>query len=465
MKTKKNQSPPLDLITPIADIFHEVCMMALKAMWELGKIAFNKILKKGPPLSKIERKSLEVRKYSNDSSSIGIDTKTKKDIPLSGINFSKHSFIVGASGFGKTNLISILQEDYLKNDIPIIFFDPKGDREAMMEFKNLCESYHKTCHIFSESYADSIEMNPLLEGTINQVADRIMRSFDWSEQFYKDMANRFLLKALKDLQKADKSFSLKNIYDVLIEKYESKEIVGLLSKLETILESDFGKILSAKSDALTISKIREEKSCLYIGLSTQGYGETAMSVGKLFLGELLYHSYKTLNNSLGSRVSMKNPIAVFFDEFGALVSPGFIELQNKCRGAGIQLTMAIQTTSDIDKISPELTNQVIENASNIFILKQRLESSASMLADTIGTYLTKKKTIVTENDEAVGKGSEREVHELLVHPDIIKNLRVGQCILLRHDPVKINLINIRNRQGGNEIKSMNKPEIKSKEAF
>ena len=57
------------------------------------------------------------------------------------------------------------------------------------------------------------------------------------------------------------------------------------------------------------------------------------------------------------------------------------------------------------------------------------------------------------------------MHELLVHPDIIKNLRVGQCILLRHDPVKINLINIRNRQGGNEIKSMNKPEIKSKEAF
>jgi hypothetical protein len=43
-------------------------------------------------------------------------------------------------------------------------------------------------------------------------------------------------------------------------------------------------------------------------------------------------------------------------------------------------------------------------------------------------------------------GTEREVNELLVHPDIIKNLRVGQCILLRHNPTKLDLINIRDRR-------------------
>ena len=55
-------------------------------------------------------------------------------------------------------------------------------------------------------------------------------------------------------------------------------------------------------------------------------------------------------------------------------------------------------------------------------------------------------------------GTEREVNELLVHPDIIKNLRVGQCILLRHNPTKLDLINIRDRRM--EIVSKDKKEKK-----
>jgi type IV secretory pathway VirB4 component len=42
---------------------------------------------------------------------------------LSEINFKNHTFIAGASGFGKTNLISILQEHSLRKNKPIIFID------------------------------------------------------------------------------------------------------------------------------------------------------------------------------------------------------------------------------------------------------------------------------------------------------------------------------------------------------
>ena len=75
---------------------------------------------------------------------------------------------------------------------------------------------------------------------------------------------------------------------------------------------DFGKILNANNEGLTLSKIREERACLYIGLSTQGYGETAMAVGKLFLGELLYNSYKTLKDNSKLKHGLSNPISVYF---------------------------------------------------------------------------------------------------------------------------------------------------------
>jgi hypothetical protein len=88
----------------------------------------------------------------------------------------------------------------------------------------------------------------------------------------------------------------------------------------------------------------------------------------------------------------------------------------------------------------------MENAGNLFILKQRLQETAAILAEAIGTTISKKQTYRVENGEQLSTGSEREVHELLVHPDIIKNLDIGQCILLRQAPARLNLLNIRNRK-------------------
>lgn len=446
MFMKNNQKTnDIDIVTPIFEIFSEVLVMVLELAKELGKLAFRKIFNMAPPLEKIERKSLGVKKMTNVKEALGIDTRRKKEMMLSDIDFRRHSFIVGASGFGKTNLISILQEHSLRQEKPIIFFDPKGDMEALTTFQNICNEYKRSCYIFSEHYENSISLNPILEGSINQVVDRIMRSFDWSEPYYRDASRRSLTQALKRLEKEKKAFTLQSAFDELVQM-ESKENIGLIAKIEAILVSDFGKILNAELDGLTLSKIREERACLYIGLSTQGYGETATAVGKLFLGELLHNSYKTLSNPIDPEAGLKNPISIFFDEFGSLVTPEFIELQNKCRGAGMELTLAVQTSADIDRVNPDLTKQVMENAGNLFILKQRLQETAAILAEAIGTKISKKQTYRVENGEQLSTGSEREVHELLVHPDIIKNLDIGQCVLLRQAPARLNLLNVRNRK-------------------
>lgn len=459
MKNSKQNQPGIDLLTPIYEIFHEVCMILADFGKELLKFAFRKIFNKAPPLEKIERKALSVKKTTDIKDALGIDTKTKKELLLSEIDFRRHTFIVGASGFGKTNLISILQEHSLREGKPIIFFDPKGDMEALTTFKSICASYNRPCYIFSEHYKDSISLNPILEGSINQVVDRIMRSFEWSEPYYRDASRRSLTQALKNLETKKKPFTLKGVFDELTQM-ESKENIGLIAKIEAILVSDFGKILNAESDGLTLAKIREERACLYIGLSTQGYGETAMAVGKLFLGELLYNSYKTLSNPVDPEAGLKNPISIFFDEFGSLVTPEFIELQNKCRGAGMELSLAVQTASDIDRVSPDLTKQVIENVGNMFVLKQRLDEAASLFSNAIGTVITSKETYVMEDGERQSRGTLREVNELLVHPDIIKNLGIGQCVLLRQGPARLNLLNVRNRKLDNAVNLQKKLAVR-----
>ena len=261
----KNQQPQLDLFTPIYEIFHELCLMVFDVGKELFKFSYRKIFNHNPPLEKIDHKALNVKRFTEVESALGIDTKTKKELPLSEIDFRRHSFIVGASGFGKTNLISILQEHSLRLNKPIVFFDPKGDMEALPTFKKICEKYNRPCYIFSEHYQDSISLNPILEGTINQIVDRVMRAFDWTEPFYRDASRRSLTQSLKKLEEKKTPFTLKAVFDELVQM-ESKENIGLIAKLEAILVSDFGKILNSGTDGLTLSKIRAQNACLYIGL-------------------------------------------------------------------------------------------------------------------------------------------------------------------------------------------------------
>lgn len=442
---QKNKSQGLDFITPFAEIFHELVVHTGRLTVLGAKKAYQKWNKNYFEVTKIEEKHLYKNKKTQNPIALGYSANQGRELDLNEIDFSKHSFIVGAAGFGKTNLISILQEFSLQKGRPIIFIDPKGDLEALETFKALCLKYKRKCYIFSEHYPESIKLNPFRDGSINQVTDRIISSLEWTEPFYKNVSTDALSKALRKLQDNQRPYSLANICSVLEESFNTKETLGLRVMLSQINESDFGKILEEDEKTKTFLDIRDENACLYIGLSTQGYGETAYALGKMFLGELLYASYFKLKSTSDSHESMNESISVFFDEFGAIVTPRFIELQNKCRGAGIQLFMAVQSASDIDKIDPNLTLQILENSSNLFILKQRMEYGATLFANAIGTKLTKKFTHQTENGESNGVGTTREAQELLVHPDIIKNLRVGQCVLLRHNPTRLDLINLRER--------------------
>lgn len=446
MNKEKNKNLDLDFVTPFVEIFHELAVELGKALVEFAKFLYKKWNKNYFEVTKIEETHLYVKKKSENEKALGYSSNHKKELILSEIDFSKHSFIVGAAGFGKTNLISLLQEHSLQKERPIIFIDPKGDLEALETFRSLCKKYKRNCYVFSEHHKDSIKLNPFREGSINQVTDRIISAFEWTEPFYKNVSTDALSKALRKIQESKKPYALENICSVLEESFNSKETLGLRVMLSQIKESDFGKILEEDETTKSFLDIREERACLYIGLSTQGYGETAYTLGKIFLGELLYASYLRLTKESNSHKSMEESIAVFFDEFGALVTPRFIELQNKCRASGIQLFMAVQSASDIDKLDPNLTLQILENCSNLFILKQRMEYGATLFANSIGTKLTKKYTTREDNGSSTGMTSVREANELLVHPDIIKNLRVGQCVLLRHNPTKLDLINLRERK-------------------
>jgi hypothetical protein len=240
-----------------------------------------------------------------------------------------------------------------------------------------------------------------------------MRSFTWVNEYYKECCESALVESIQKIQLQKKVVSLPSILHHLVQHYSGvEEVQSIITKLKKIISSPFGKLFEDNGNAATINDIREERACLYVGLSTMGYGETAKAIGKLFISELMWHSYETGIKYADSHIPIHaKPLSVYIDEAGAILTDDYIDLLSKCRASGVQLCTAQQTIADLDAISPTLGRRCLEESSNIFIQKQAVDQDSLFLASMIGTYQSEKRTHMTDEGDQTSRGSVREAFE------------------------------------------------------
>ena len=419
----------------------------------------------------IERAMLGQKKASMNPDELGYSVNERRKIKFDEINFSRHTFISGASGWGKSYLFKILIENNLRNERPLVYIDPKGSNSEIQTFIHLCEKYKRKYFIFSEHYPNSSQFNPLANLNSEQIVEGVIRSFNWGinpEQYYLNKAQEILSDVVFELKSNKKIVDFHTILEGVLVHKNKDEASGLIANLKTICRSKFGErlkdSLSEKMDgtfinsAMTMRRALDEGACIYIGASTQGYGSMARTIGKIFVNELLQLSHyrgvvgKTSSDNIGA------PFAVFIDEAGSILFQDFIDLVNKARSSGIQIYTAVQSMQDFDAIAggKPFMKQLFECYSNFIFFRQSGPDSAEMVSSLFGTYLSKKETSVIEDGETTGKGSMREVNEFRVHPDIVKELNIGQALFLSLGPRKFHLINLRNPEKTKYPKSESK---------
>ena len=124
-----------------------------------------------------------------------------------------------------------------------------------------------------------------------------------------------------------------------------------------------------------------------------------------------------------------------------------LDLVNKSRSANITCILATQSLSDLDRVTGEFKEQIIENCNNYIVLRQNSSINAEHWSNVIGTRATMQATyqIKSENDGAKSTdlGSLRKTREFLYHPDDIKLLTTGTAIFVSrdemcHTKVKVN---------------------------
>ncbi len=391
---------------------------------------------------------------------------------LSEGELNHHVHVIGASGYGKSVLLSHIVRNRIEEGKGLLYIDLKGERETLLGFSKIAARVGRIDDFESFSLTDaslSLPYNMIQDGTPTQLRDRIILSLNWSEQFYKEKSSSFLLRLLivlcwlRDHQQLDLNFSLlldclsnpeilashskrlpeddlrlRGIADVLIKTLKDRPgfdaLEGLRSQIESLVLSDFGSLIS-RSGGINLFAAAQKSKIVCLFLDTRRYGETAKTIGKLILQDLKAASARV---DAEIPVSERKSLTVVIDEFADLAGEDFIAFLDRARSSKFFNVLAHQEMADLNRISPEFAARLMGNTSTLYAFLQKRPESAEIVSKMAGTRRAWKETVQSEKffgvDLPTGTKSLREVEEFNIHPNLVKTLRVGKCVCIKKYP-------------------------------
>jgi len=203
-KSKQNNGSG-DLMSAFIEVGGELIMFLLRGTFDGVIFLFNRYVLKPrqqSEIKKIERKDLNCKKTTSKGSEFGYSITQRRPLHTDELDKKAHTAIIGASGSGKTVLLDVLMYDDMQRNKPVIYIDPKGDNSTMNDFINMCRDAKREFLIFNEYYKGygACSLNPIKEGSVNHIVDRIHNAFTWSEEHYKNLCYEALRDAITELK-------------------------------------------------------------------------------------------------------------------------------------------------------------------------------------------------------------------------------------------------------------------------
>jgi len=378
---------------------------------------------------------------------------------------AKHVFVCGTTGSGKTVALSNFIKAGAEYDYPMLIVDGKGDTDSgsLLDIvKKICPKRKLYVVNFNEP-EKSDRYNPFKNTNTDVIKDMLVNMTNWSEEHYKYNTERYLQRLLKIMEMADINLSLENLIRYLpVDNFNklSKDlsVKELISKEERIEDSELAKISGkiAESAAARFAVIKESNlGQIFDASGIDIYTALEENAIILFiLNPLLYPEMSPLIGNL-IVIDSKKAVSKFFvaekkkkrifyilDEINVYASTSLLDLVNKSRSANITCILATQSLSDLDTVSNQFKEQIIENCNNYIALRQNSSVNAEHWASVFGTRETMQATYQIKEGESTELGSLRKTRGFIYHPDDIKLLKAGTGIFLSRDEMKHTKIKI-----------------------
>lgn len=373
-----------------------------------------------------------------------------------------HVQVIGTTGSGKSYSVVIpwCVRD-LKRGLSSIIIDGKGERSLPYQVFKTLDDANIMCqkqHFDLGNLENSIEINPLKNGSPQQITDRIFASFDFEDPYYRSIQYDicgYLISLIKEtkqivtfkllhelltndvkltetLSKIDDGplkTNLKNFLREAVKDRKSK-LSGLVSQLSPFAVGEVSKIVNGDSSPFeSILLEYGGVDCLIFSIPTLKYQKLGHQLGKLILQELSWCVSK--REDFDEKVFT----SVFLDEFSEFAYEEFISVLNKARSSKVALHLCHQSLSDLKSVSESFAQGVNTNTNVKCILGLNDPETADFYARHFGTTTSQKLTEQVReigwfrNKEETGRGSMREVEEYKIHPNVLKQLYQGDGVL------------------------------------
>ncbi len=411
--------------------------------------------------------NLEWRRVKIDDTKIyiGDDKFEKSPVYLPINDMARHIQIMGGTGAGKTNLLKNMIEPLIEKSESVIFLDMKAEKEMVTWLKNTHKLYKKEENfslISTNSPKESTSIHPVKKEDLSDLVSMIMGSMEWSESYYKNQsltALNLVIGYYKKIQNDEKKYiNINDIIDLLTKpeyfkslekKYEVfngkmlernefasnlysadmiKDTAGLRSQLNNLKNSSLGEnFCSSKQEDKSLAEMVENGGLVYVQLNAMKNEDSARLSGKLLLQDLINTVGE--KNANGEQFSNKK-CTLIIDEFSDFATDNFIKLLNKCRGAGMGVIIAYQSSGDLEHVSRVFAKRVSSNCGIKFFFGTNDPEEAEDMSKRVGTVKGTKMTQKILEDIVQEVGSIRDVEEFLIHPNDVKNMEIGEVLML-----------------------------------
>lgn len=373
---------------------------------------------------------------------------------------TSHTQVIGTTSAGKTESVIL---PWIVNDIRqgagTLIIDGKSDKSFLDKLYSYCvkAGREEDFRLFSLAHIEqSTPFNPLSGASPLVVAERVFSSFPMDNEYYKSVQFKLFLSAIHLLHER-KELSFDGAYRLLTDKnalgdalgktkltsgineiekfYHSSERVreekvsGLTSQLSYFTQGELRDLFVSTENAIDLDKALSENSICYFQLPTMYYPFVAEATGKLVL-QCFQSAVSKRHLGLSGK---PNFFSVFLDDFQDYIYPGFSGLLNKSRSANIGVVFSHQSLGDLEKVGTYFKNVVLTNTNVKCIMRNNDPDTCDYFSRSLGTRKGEKRTETRIKnilgDSKTGMGSVREVEEFVYHPNVIKQLGIGEAIV------------------------------------
>ena len=394
--------------------------------------------------------------------------KIEKKLPMD-FEGMEHVLATGTTGSGKTANILNYIERRIADDSFVAIVDGKGGMKQYDLYtvtRKLAKKYGRKLYVLNQSDIDDPNASPYspFEGlTATQVKDFMIDMSEWESDHYKSLASRYWQMLANILVATRVSMTFDNLihfsrrknflelcrnaldeglitedtHDRAVELAngeEGKQAEISIGRSAVIAEGD-GASLFAVRKGWNMRKAYEENAVVVVLLNELNYPEFARSTGKIVVDDV-----KALVGQLLTKDEDGRRKLLVLEEFGVYADDGMEGLLNRARSAGVQTIVSMQTFADTDKISPELTRQIVGNANNFLMMLNNDDDTVERLSKLVGTRKKMEMTRRTDYGEDTGQSSNKVIDSFILHPNELKQIPKGSGIGYFYDKAQPNKI-------------------------